>query len=101
MWGRGDPSPGRRQGQGRALAPKVPVPLAALQQSSPEGETQEAAAETVTVLCQREEGSRGEEFLVCLALGLGLKDGGSPKAQLPQEMKKGGDGDPLPLALEA
>lgn len=56
MWGRGDPRPGGRQGQGRALAPKVPVPLAAIQQSSPEGETQEAAAETVAVLCQLEVG---------------------------------------------
>lgn len=46
-------------------------------------------------------GSSGEEFLVCLALGLGLNDGGSPRPQLPQEVKKGGDGDPLPLALEA
>lgn len=59
MWGRGDPRPGRRQGQGRALALKVPVPLAAIQQSSPEGETQEAAAETVTVLCQLVEGGAG------------------------------------------
>lgn len=56
MWGRGDPRPGGRQGRGRALAPKVPVTLATIQQSSPEGETQEAAAETVTVLCQLEVG---------------------------------------------
>lgn len=79
MWGRGDPKPGRRRGRGRALAPKVPVPLAAVQQSSPEGETQEAAAEVVSALCQLEVGEPGrEEFLVCLAHGLGLNDGGSP-----------------------
>lgn len=38
---------------------------------------------------------------MCLAQGLGLNDGGSPGPQLLQEMMKGGDGDPLPPALEA
>lgn len=101
--GQRGPKARQEAGPGQSLAPKVPVPLAAVQQSSPEGEAREAAAEVVTVLCQLEVGEEQgrEEFLVCLAQGLGLSDGGSPGPQLPQEMMRGGDGDPLPPALEA
>lgn len=54
--GQRGPKARREAGPGQGLAPKVPVPLAAVQQSNPKGESWEAAAKVVTVLCQLEMG---------------------------------------------